>query len=128
VRVAWHRLSNLTLWVLQGALALLFLYSGLEKFSHHGNFWPELFARIGLGQWLRYFTGGLEVVCAFLLLIPKTLLIASTMLVCAMSGAILVHLFILRDGYACFFPGFTLAILLAIAWGRLTGPRSGLSN
>ena len=118
MKVAWDRVLNLTLWVLQGLLAPVFLYFGLSKFSPHGIFWIELFAKIGMGQWFRYFTGSLEVVCAVLLLIPRTSAIAAALLAFTMAGAILTHLFILRDGYAAVFPGFPLLILIAIAWRR----------
>lgn len=118
MKVACERVVNLTLWVLQGLLALVFVYSGASKFSAHGMFWIELFAKIGIGQWFRYFTGSLEVICAILLLIPKTSPIAAALLACAMAGAILTDLFILRDGYAAVFPGFPLVILIAVAWKR----------
>ena len=118
MKVVWDRVVNLTLWVLQGVLALVFLYSGASKFSPRGIFWIELFARIGLGQWFRYFTGSLEVVCAVLLLIPGTSAIAAVLLGCTMAGAILAHLLILRDGYAAVFPSLPLAILIAVAWKR----------
>jgi putative oxidoreductase len=124
VKVVWDRVVNLTLWVLQGLLALMFLYSGASKFSARGIFWIELFARIGMGEWFRYFTGSLEVVCAVLLLIRRTSAIAAALLACAMAGAILTHLFILRDGYAAVLPGFPLAILIAVAWKRHSAPRA----
>lgn len=122
MKVVWDRVLNLTLWVLQGLLALVFLYFGASKFSPHGVFWVELFAKIGMGQWFRYFTGSLEVVCAVLLLIPGTSAIAAALLACTMAGAILTHLFILRDGYAAVFPGFPLLILIAVAWKRRLAP------
>jgi putative oxidoreductase len=118
VKVAWDRVLSLTLWVLQGLLALVFLYFGATKFDPHVVFWIELFAKIGIGQWFRYFTGGLEVICGALLLIPKTSAIAAALLACNMAGAVFVHLFILRDGYAAVFPGLPMLILIAIAWKR----------
>jgi uncharacterized membrane protein YphA (DoxX/SURF4 family) len=124
VKVVWDRVVNLTLWLLQGLLAVMFLYSGASKFSARGIFWIELFARIGMGEWFRYFTGSLEVVCAVLLLIRRTSAIAAALLACAMAGAILTHLFILRDGYAAVLPGFPLAILIAVAWKRHSAPRA----
>jgi uncharacterized membrane protein YphA (DoxX/SURF4 family) len=81
----------------------------------HGTYWIELFAQIGIGQWFRYFNGGLEMICAVLLLIPRTSAIAAALLACIMAGAVLTHLFILRDGYAAIFPAFPLLILLAVA-------------
>jgi putative oxidoreductase len=119
VKVAWDRVLTLTLWILQASLAVLFLYLGASKMSSHDLFWVNLFAKIGIGQWFRYFTGGLEVVCAVLLLIPRSSMIAAVLLACTMVGAVLTHLLILRDGYACVLPGFPLLILVAVAWRRL---------
>jgi putative oxidoreductase len=124
VKVAWDRVVNLTLWVLQGILALVFLYSGASKFSSRGIFWVELYAKIGMGQWFRYFTGSVEVVCAVLLLVSGTSAIAAALLACVMAGAILTHLFILRDGYAAVFPSLPLAILIAVAWKRRSDLRA----
>lgn len=50
VRIAWDRVLNLALWVLQGLLAFVFLYSGASKSVPHGIYWIELFAKIGIGQ------------------------------------------------------------------------------
>ncbi len=121
MNIAWDRVLSLTLWVLQGVLALAFLYFGVDKFRHE-PFWMELFAKIGLGQWFPYFTGGLEVVCAVLLLIPRTAAIAAALLACTMGGAVLTHLLLLRDGYASLFPGFPLLIFLVVAWKRRWPP------
>jgi putative oxidoreductase len=122
VNLAWDRVLNLTLWVLQGLLALLFLYSGAGKWNPHALFWIELFDKIRIGQWFRYFTGSLEILCAILLLIPKTSAVAAALLAFTMAGAVLTHLFILRDGYASFFPTFTLLLLILIAWKRRPSP------
>jgi len=118
VKVAWDRVLNFTLWILQASLAVLFLYVGASKMSSHDLFWVNLFAKIGIGQWFRHFTGGLEVACAALLLIPRTSAIAAVLLACTMVCAVLTHLLILRDGYACVLPGFPLIILVAVAWQR----------
>lgn len=123
MKIAWDRVSNLTLWVLQIFLAVLFLYVGTSKLNLHGAFWLELFDKVGIGQWFRYFTGGLEVVCAILLLIPRTSAIAAVLLAFTMVGAVAAHVFILRDGYAAFFPAFTLSLLIVVAWKRLAALR-----
>jgi len=115
----WGRVLDLTLWVLQGLAALVFLYFGAIKLDRREVFWVELFARIGIGQWFRYFTGGLEVVCAILLLIPKTSAIAAVMLACTMVGAILTHLFVLREPLiVSVFPIGLLLTLTLVAWKR----------
>lgn len=124
MKIDWDRVVNLILWFLQGFLALAFLIFGATKFTPQVTFWRELFARIGIGQWLRYFTGGLEVAGAILLLVPRTSALAAALLAATMMGAILTHLFVLRDGYAAFFPAFTLLMLAAIAWGRWNPARS----
>lgn len=84
----------------------------------HEVFWIGLFDKIGSGQWFRYFAGVLEVVCAILLLTPKTSAIAAILLALTMAGAVVTHLFIVRDGYAAFFPAFTLLLLAVVASRR----------
>jgi putative oxidoreductase len=121
VKVVWDRVLNLTLWVLQGFLALLFLYFGASKLNPSVVFWIALFDKIGIGQWFRYFTGSLEVICAILLVIPRTSAIAAALLALTMAGAVVTHLFILRDGYATFFPAFPLLLLVVVAWKRGPG-------
>jgi hypothetical protein len=44
------RVLDLTLWVLQGLAALVFLYFGAIKLDRREVSWVELFARIGIGQ------------------------------------------------------------------------------
>lgn len=118
MNVSGKRVLNLTLYLLQGFLAALFLYFGASKLSAHDVFWVDMFAKIGMGQRLRYFAGGLEVTSAVLLLIPRTSAIGASLLACAMAGAVVTHLIFLHDGWACIFPGLPLIILVAIAWLR----------
>ena len=118
MKIAWDRVLNLTLWVLQVFMALVFLCFGVSKFNPHEIFWKTMFARIGIGQWFRYLTGGLEIICAMILLIPRNSAIAAALLACTMAGAVLTHLFILRDGYAAMLPGLPLLLLIAVAWRR----------
>lgn len=105
-------------------MALVFLLFGANKLSPHGVFWIELFAKIGIGQWFRYSTGILEIICAVFLLVPRTSAIAAALLACTMAGATLAHLMILRDGYAAFFPAFCLLILIVLASNRRLSLRS----
>jgi uncharacterized membrane protein YphA (DoxX/SURF4 family) len=118
MKIAWERVFDLTLWVLQVFLSLSFLYFGLGKFNPHEIFWHALFARMGVGPWFRLFSGGLEVACAVFLLPLKTSSAAAALLACAMAAAVLVHLFMLRDGLGFIFPGFMLIALLVVACGR----------
>ncbi len=125
------RALDLTLWALQVLAALVFLIFGANKFDPEGSFWSalfgkaggsywiEVFGKIGIGQWFRYFTGCLETVCAILLLIPRTATIAAVLLSCTMIGAILTHIFLLRDGLAVVWVCVVLLLILsAIGWKR----------
>jgi len=55
-----HFLKDLTLWALQIGIATVLLQAGIPKLL--GNpMMVQLFGIIGIGQWFRYLTGGLEV-------------------------------------------------------------------
>src|SRR5712672_4532717 len=106
---------NVMLWVLQIAAAGMFLMVGFLKLS--GN--PQLvglFEAIGLGQWFRYLTGTLEVVGAFLLLIPRTSGLGALMLAGVMVGAVVTHVFIV--GGSPLMAMILLVVTGLIAWGR----------
>ena len=76
-----------------------------------------LFRDVGLGQWFRYVTGGIEVVGAALLVIPFLAGISVIMLGSVMIVATLIELFVLHRP-----PVAALACLAAhtfVAWARL---------
>jgi len=122
------KIVNIVLWVLQIGAAGMFLMVGFLKLS--GN--PQLvalFEAIGLGQWLRYLTGSLEVAGAILLLIPRTSGLAALMLAGVMACAVVTHVFIVGGSPL----GATILLVVTglVAWGRrqrtmslLTGSRS----
>ena len=62
---------NITFWILQGLLAAAFLVAGTRKLAG-AQMQLAIFEKIGLGQWFRYFPGGLEVIGAILVLVPRT--------------------------------------------------------
>lgn len=107
---------------MQILLAALFILVGTAKFGSHNGMWVQMFDTIGIGQWFRAFTGGLEIVSALLLLIPRAAAIGAALLSCTMVGAFLVRVFILRgparDDIA---PLVYLALLLIILWRRRAG-------
>ncbi|MBV9142386.1 MAG: DoxX family protein [Pseudonocardiales bacterium] len=61
---------NVTLWVLQGVLALVFALSAVMKFTAAPQA-VEVFEAMGTASWLPYVIGLLEVVGAIALLIPR---------------------------------------------------------
>jgi uncharacterized membrane protein YphA (DoxX/SURF4 family) len=106
---------NIGPWVFRLAVALIFVSSGLEKFGiGPGQEWMRIFAKIGLGDWFRYFSGVLEVAGGILLLIPFAVKAGAGLLVLCMAGAIVCHLFVLGDPFSSIINiGLILAILAA---------------
>jgi len=113
-----HRLSkarNVALWSLQILTAAAFLMAGFGKLSGQPMM-VETFDKIGIGQWFRYVTGGIEVASAILLLIPRLTPVGAALLVCTMTGAVLSHLMLIGGSPL---PALVLACFAAIIlWGR----------
>lgn len=108
--------ANIALWVLQVLLAAMFLMAGVSKLMGQ-EMMVENFETIGLGQWFRYVTGGVEVVAAILLVVPKFSWVGAGLLVCTMIGATMAHLTSL-GGSAI--PTIVLGALAAVVlFGRL---------
>jgi uncharacterized membrane protein YphA (DoxX/SURF4 family) len=85
------RAKNMALWLLQILTAAALLMAGFAKLSGQPMM-VETFDKIGLGQWFRYLTGGIEVASAILLVIPRLTTVGALLLVCTMIGAVLTHL------------------------------------
>jgi putative oxidoreductase len=116
---ALNRVSNILEWILLVLLAALFVLVGTAKFGSHNGMWVQMFGTIGIGQWFRVFTGGLEIVCALLLLIPRAAAIGAALLSCTMVGAFIVRVFILRGpARDDIVPLVYLALLLMVLWRR----------
>jgi uncharacterized membrane protein YphA (DoxX/SURF4 family) len=95
--------------------AALFLFSGTLKLSG-APMMIQMFDAIGVGQWFRYFTGGLEAISAVLLLVPSLARFGALAMAVTMVGAILTHLFIIGGNPAV--PIALLASTTTIAWAR----------
>ncbi len=106
---------NIVLWVLQIGLAAMFFMAGGSKLGGAEKM-VGLFDTIGIGQWFRYLTGGLEVLGAVLLLIPRRSGFGAALLVPVMVGAVLTHLAILHNSPAM--PLGLLVLAAFVAWGR----------
>ena len=114
------RPGTVGLWILQLFLAFQFVSAGLMKLS--GNeVMVGMFTEIGVGQWLRYVVGVLEVAGALGLLVPRLCGLAALGLAGVMAGAVITNQFVLGVS-----PVVPLAILLVaglIAWFRRTAIR-----
>lgn len=113
--------KNIILWILQIGLAAAFIGAGWPKLAG-AQVMVDMFNTIGIGQWFRYVTGGLEILSAVLLLIPGMAGIAAAILTCVMTGAILTHLTILHS------PPKGPVILLVLAVVVLVGRWSQLKS
>jgi uncharacterized membrane protein YphA (DoxX/SURF4 family) len=109
------RAATIALWVVQAAAAALFLSAGIPKLIGAAAM-VQMFDAIGLGQWFRYLTGGIEVVSAVLLLVPSLAFFGAILLIPTMIGAIVTHVFVVGGS-----PVPATVFLLAtagIAWLR----------
>jgi uncharacterized membrane protein YphA (DoxX/SURF4 family) len=97
------------------AVAMLFIFVGYTKFdSDPRGEWVRLFARIGLGQWFRLFTGVVQVTGGVLMLWPRARTIGAALLASTMIGAIVVDLVVL--GSPMFIVPMMLLFLIAAVW------------
>jgi uncharacterized membrane protein YphA (DoxX/SURF4 family) len=112
---AWSRGLHIALWCVQGLLALVFVNASWAKLTGNAQM-VALFSAVGVGQWLRYVTGVLELVGAVLIIVPKTGRVGAALLATVMVGALLAHLFILHVSPAT--PGVLLIMCGFVMWGR----------
>ena len=119
---------NVVLWTLQILAAATFFLAGGSKLAGVAPM-VEMFDKIGLGQWFRYLTGGLEVTGAILLLIPTTVVLGGVLLVMTMVGAIATHLFVLGGSPV---PAIVLFVMVGtVTWYRwlaLISEKNGRGN
>ena len=106
------RIDLIRAWVPRIAMSLFFLSFGSQKFTD--RYWVGVFATIGVGDWLRYLTGFLQVTGALLLLIPRTAVIGAAMLAVTMVGAMLAWMFFLGSPGSAVIPALILAMVIAI--------------
>jgi len=114
-----ERRNVLSDWMFRGAIALVFVLEGTEKFSSdpHSS-WVRLFQQIGMGQWFRYLTGAVEVLGSVLVLIPWTVTAGLALLACTMAAATLIVLFVIGRPADSVFPGIFFLGLAAFYWSR----------
>jgi putative oxidoreductase len=102
----------ITLWILSGLLALAFIAAGTAKLAGAAAM-VQVFDKVGLGQWFRYFTGLLEVVAAMGLLISRYAFYAAVLLAIVMAGAIIAHVTVLGSSPAAPVVLFVLTGIIA---------------
>jgi len=113
--VSRGRTGRIALWIVQIALAGMFLLAGGSKLLGAAPM-VALFDAIGIGQWFRYVTGLIEVGSAIALLIPSFAVFGASALVATMVGAVATHLFIVGGSPAM--PAILLLGSAAVVWVR----------
>ena len=108
------RVGNVALWVLQIGAAAMFFMAGGMKLSGAPDM-VAMFEVLG-GQWFRYVTGGVEVLGAALLLVPRLAGVGALLLAATMVGAIFTHVAVIGGSFAI--PLVLLVVTATIAWGR----------
>jgi putative oxidoreductase len=86
---------NILIWVLRVLMAALFLFAAFGKLTGAPMMVQE-FDTVGLGQWFRYFTGGVEFVGALALLVPAVSGFAALMLLIVDIGAFVAQVSVLH--------------------------------
>jgi len=77
---------GIVLWALRALMAALFLFAAYMKLSGNPMMVDE-FAKVGLGDWFRIFTGVLELVGGVFILVPAYSALAAFLLLLVDVGA-----------------------------------------
>jgi putative oxidoreductase len=109
------RTVRIALWILQIALAGMFLMAGGSKLLGAPAM-VALFNAVGIGQWFRYVTGLIEVGSALALLTPRVAVIGALALVPTMVGAILAQLLMVHASAVP--PAVLLVGAALVLWAR----------
>ena len=103
------KIQKYGLIVIKGLLTLAFVAAGFAKLSGV-EMMVQTFDAVGVGQWLRYLTGVIEIAGAALLWLPRRQVFGAGLLGCTMAGAVLAHLFFIGPSAI---PALILGLLAA---------------
>ncbi|MDI2031368.1 DoxX family protein [Saccharopolyspora sp. TS4A08] len=112
--------GTIVLWVLQALLAVVFVMAAVPKFLGDPTM-VATFEAVGVGQWLRYVTGVVEIAGAIGLLVPRFTGPAALGLVGVMIGATVTNL--LTAPPIAVVTVVLGALLALVAWRRWSSVR-----
>ena len=102
-------------WVLRVAVAVVFVAAGWGKFSNDPQSdWVKIFQQIGFGDWFRYVAGVVEIGGGVAFLVPRLTVVGMALLAPTMVGAMLTHIFVLKDAIGLLPTTVLLVAVLAI--------------
>ncbi len=102
-------------WILRLVLTFEFAAAGIMKLAGNEQM-VAMFGEVGVGQWLRYAVGALEVAGAIGVLVPRLCGLAALGLVGLMGGAVLTNVVVL--GVSPVVPLVMLVVAAVVAWAR----------
>ncbi|MFD7159756.1 DoxX family protein [Kribbella sp. NPDC059898] len=111
------RTGSVALWVVQVVLAAMIAMAALPKLSGD-QVMVDIFDAVGVGQWLRYVVGVLELAGTIGLLVPRLCGLAALGLSLLLVGATLTNILVLGASPAI--PLGYLLVAAGIAWFRRT--------
>ncbi len=117
--------SKAAAWTLQVLMAAAFVMAGGSKLAGTPDM-VALFEAVGVGQWLRYVTGVLEMTGAVLLLVPALAGFGALHLAGVMSGAVVAHVAVLHTPPTA--PLVLLTVLATIVFLRRREVAAGLAR
>lgn len=117
-----RRSHNVLLWTAQVGLAAVFISIAVLRLTGYPSA-VQTFEQLGLGQWLRYVTGVLELAGGIGLLIPRLAGAAALGLVGVMVGATVANLVVLIPAMAALTVALGVTAGL-VAWARRAEIRS----
>lgn len=111
--------KTILLWAGRILAAAAFTFSASHKFLGSPMAITN-FAKYGLGDWFRYFTGTVELVGAILLLIPRTSFYGAALLMCVVVGAFIAQTTVLHGDVKHVLVYFV--VVGALLWAQRPGP------
>jgi putative oxidoreductase len=117
-----RRSAHVLLWTAQIVLAAVFIYVAALRLTGASTS-VQTFEKIGLGQWLRYLTGVVELAGGIGLLIPRVAGAAALGLVGVMIGATIANLLVLTPALTALTIALGITSAL-VAWARRAEIRS----
>ncbi|WFR94554.1 DoxX family protein [Rhizobium tumorigenes] len=106
------RILTISIWILRVLVALMFLAAATMKLTSQPMMVAE-FEQVGIGQWFRFLTGGLELIGAIAVLVPRTSILGALLLLLVDAGAFVAQIAVLHmDWVHTIVIGAVIALLI----------------
>jgi hypothetical protein len=110
IKTEQARSRRVCAWILRVVVALAFFAAGGARLAG-APFMVQLFAQVGIGQWLRIVTGTVEILGAGTPMHPRQAAVDCQWLGATMSFAALTHLFVIHTAAGAIVLGLLNALI-----------------